>query len=176
MWEVRVLHPEQMKEKQKFYAGIGSRSTPKDLRSTIKEIVEILNEKGYTLRSGGADGADTFFEEYANNKEIYLPWPGFNGHDSELNSVCDRAYDLAEQFHPAWQRLSYGVKKLIARNGYQILGQDLNSPVDLVICWTPNGKVTGGTAQGIKISNHFGIKVFNLFSEIEECFEYIREL
>jgi len=34
---------------------------------------------GYTLRSGGANGADTAFEEGCCRKELYLPWPGFNG-------------------------------------------------------------------------------------------------
>jgi hypothetical protein len=43
-----------------------------------------------------------------------------------------------------------------------ILGKRLNDPVSLVICWTEGGKPKGGTAQGIRIAEHYGIPVFNL--------------
>lgn len=160
-------------KKIKSYAGIGSRSTPTDLKPIIKEIVETLNEKGYILRSGGASGADTFFEEYANKKEIYLPWPNFNQHQSELNYVCNKAFELAEQFHPAWNMLSYAAKKLIARNGYQVLGENLDDPVEFIVCWTPEGKEIGGTSQAMRIAKHYGIPIFNLFSDIENIKEHL---
>jgi len=158
------------------YAGIGSRKTPLSIKPQIKTIVETLNAKGFILRSGGADGADLFFEEYSKEKEIFLPWPNFNGSNSELNTVCKRAMKLASKFHPAWNKLSQGAKKLIARNGYQVLGKDLNDPVELVVCWTQDGKVQGGTAQAIKIANYCYIPVFNLYNEYEKLIEYIEEL
>ena len=83
---------------------------------------------------------------------------------------------LASKFHPAWNKLSQGAKKLIARNGYQVLGKDLNDPVELVVCWTQDGKVQGGTAQAIKIANYCYIPVFNLYNEYEKLIEYIEEL
>ena len=72
---------------------------------------------------------------------------------------------LASEFHPAWDYLSYGARKLHARNGYQVLGEDLKTPVDFVICWTPGGKEQGGTAQAIRIAKFNSIKVFNLAIE-----------
>jgi hypothetical protein len=57
----------------KYYAGIGSRETPEILIPIIDDIVICLNKLNYTLRSGGASGADSFFENKAKLKEIYLP-------------------------------------------------------------------------------------------------------
>lgn len=45
-----------------YYAGVGSRETPQDILNTMYKIGKYLASKGYTLRSGGAIGADTAFE------------------------------------------------------------------------------------------------------------------
>ena len=63
------------------YAGIGSRKTPVHILSKMRRVAERLEVRGYTLRSGGADGADTAFEEGCKRKEIFLPQPGFNGRE-----------------------------------------------------------------------------------------------
>ena len=58
------------------YAGIGSRETPIEVQSKMSKVAKMLEDKGYTLRSGGADGADFAFEKglgkISKNKEIYL--------------------------------------------------------------------------------------------------------
>lgn len=147
----------------KYYAGIGSRETPIELKDTIKIIVEHLNNLGYTLRSGGAPGADSFFEEYATQKEIYLPWRNFNGNTSRLFDPTKEAFDYAKKYHPAWNRLGFGAQKLMARNCYQILGGDLKTPVDFVVCWTKEGKAVGGTGQALRIAKDLNITVYNLY-------------
>ena len=48
------------------------------------------------------------------------------------------------------------VMKLHARN-YLIINK-----VNFIVCWTPNGKVTGGTGQAIRMAASMGIKVYNL--------------
>ena len=146
----------------KFYAGIGSRETPITLEPIISQIVTELNSQEYTLRSGGADGADTLFEHHAIKKEIYLPWHGFNRNGSNLYTLTAKAFTLAEKYHPAWGRLSQAAKKLMARNCYQILGHDLKTPVDFVVCWTKDGK-TGGTGQALRIAEDLNISVYNLY-------------
>lgn len=149
----------------KYYAGIGSRETPEEILEMMTKIAEGLS-RNYILRSGGADGADSAFEKGAGDKKIsYIPWPGFNGSTEECIPVTSAAMKLAGEFHPGWMYLSYGAKKLHARNGYQILGEDLNTPVDFVVCWTPGGKEVGGTAQAIRIAKANRIKVFNLANE-----------
>ena len=85
----------------KTYAGIGSRETPDDIIEFMMKCGAYLANKGYTLRSGGADGADLAFErgcdKYDGIKEIYLPWTGFNGSKSKLVVNKQEAFDIAEQ-------------------------------------------------------------------------------
>jgi len=153
----------------RYYSGIGSRKTPKEIIPTIEEIATLLGEKGYTLRSGGADGADTFFEDYSNNKEIYLPWKGFNNNESELYlenmnpEIVNKAEEISKKFHPRWNSLNKAGRSLMTRNVFQVLGDDLKTPVDFVVCWTETGKIEGGTGQAMRIARNMGIPIFNLF-------------
>ena len=63
----------------KYYAGIGSRETPKNICLYMTAIAKRLASLGYTCNSGGADGADSAFERGAViNRQIFLPWDGFN--------------------------------------------------------------------------------------------------
>lgn len=152
----------------KSYAGIGSRDTPQDILDRMFSIAVSLS-KDYILRSGGADGADWAFENGCisggGNKEIFLPWKGFNGNPSVHHQLLDKHLEHAERFHPAWRNLSYYAKRTMARNSQQVLGSDLNDPVEFVICWTKDGKASGGTGQAIRIANHHGIRVINLKTE-----------
>ena len=156
---------------KRYYAGIGSRETPQDIEDPIKEISDILNKKNYILRSGGAFGADSMFEKYAEQKEIYLPWLKFNENTSNLFlDLIDpikvaEAKEIAVLHHPSWRSLSNAGKKLMTRNTFQILGLDLKSPVDFVICWAKGGKINHGTGQAMRIARSLKIPIFNLFNE-----------
>jgi hypothetical protein len=147
---------------ERYYAGIGSRQTPDRVEPCIREIVEFLNEHGYTLRSGGAPGADSMFERYATRKQIFLPWPDFNYNRSPLTSPSSAAFEMAARFHPTWYRLSPGARRLQARNVHQVLGPNLDSYSDFVVCWTLDGLVTGGTGQALRIALAYGIPIVNL--------------
>lgn len=64
------------------FAGIGSRETPADVCADMALIANALERRGFVLRSGGAGGADTAFEDGVssdNAKQIFIPWRGFNG-------------------------------------------------------------------------------------------------
>lgn len=149
----------------KYYTGIGSRQTPPRILEEMTKLAREFRERGWTLRSGGAAGADAAFERGAGAKEIYLPWRGFNGNSSELWPPSEEAFQRAQRFHPAWYRCSDGAKKLHARNAHQVLGLDLNTPSKVVVCWTLDGNLVGGTAQALRIAEHYGIPVFNLGSD-----------
>ena len=56
----------------KYYAGIGSRETPQEFLEFFVKLARFLYSKGYTLRSGGADGSDKAFEIGAKNKKRNL--------------------------------------------------------------------------------------------------------
>lgn len=149
------------------YAGIGSRSTPEYAQKEMSWIASRLEMKGYTLRSGGAKGADQAFERgVVSKKEIYLPWKGFEGNKSELAVHSKKAYDMAKQFHPAWQKLTPVAIKFMARNSHQVMGKNMDDPVDFVLCWTPEGEICGGTGQAIRIAKFYNIPVINIFYEM----------
>ena len=149
----------------KYYTGIGSRSTPEDILQIMTQLATKLANDGWTLRSGGANGADTAFELGATHKEIYLPWKGFNNSPSDLYSPTPEAFTLAKYFHPAWDKLSPAVRKLMARNMHQVAGLDLLTPSSFLVCYTPNGALTGGTAQAIKYAMSLDIEVINIGNE-----------
>lgn len=69
---------------------------------------------------------------------------------------------IASEVHPAWYKCNEWARGMHSRNCHQILGYDLRSPVDAVICWTPNGNIQGGTATAIRIALKYNIPVFNL--------------
>lgn len=148
------------------YAGIGSRSTPTHVEPVLAQHARGLASVGYVLRSGAAPGADATFERAAlsvgGSVEIYLPWPGFNGHASPLCRPLPRAFEIAAAVHPAWSRCSDAARKLHARNAHQVLGRTLDEPVAFVLCWTPRGETVGGTATAIRIAELYGIPVVNL--------------
>ena len=148
------------------YTGIGSRKTPDNILMNMTKLAYDIGKAGYTLRSGGADGADTAFENGAkmaqSNTEIYLPWKHFNQHTSPYHHISVGAYDLAAHFHPAWNKCSDSVRKLHARNCYQVLGYDLHTLSKFVLCWTPYGNLIGGTSQAIRIAMYFEIPIINL--------------
>lgn len=160
----------------KRYAGVGSRETPTDILGAMESLGESLARMGWLLRSGGADGADTAFEVGCNNaggqKEIILPWNGFNGNPSPIwlprfGEVFERATLIAQQ-HNYWPALTLPARKLHTRNVLQVMGITLEEYVDCVICWTKGGKVKGGTATAIKVARSLGIPIFNLALRAEE--------
>lgn len=157
-----------------IYTGIGSRQTPHNIISLMEDIGELLSIKTWTLRSGGAKGADIAFETGCLRTdsvcEIYLPWKQFNQHQSNLFNVSEEAMYLASKFHPRWNNLPDWGRKLHGRSAYQVLGIDLNSPSDVLICWTYDGcesdsrrnMYTGGTGTAISIADYYNIPIINL--------------
>lgn len=153
----------------KVYAGIGSRETPDPILELMTQTSRRLSHKGWLLRSGGAEGADSAFEFGADEYEIFLPWSGYNGRSGygvgEILPDPDRAAQIehiAAQHHPAWSRLTRGGRALHCRNVTIILGRDLDQPARFVIAWTPEGKGGGGTGQGLRIAQAHDIPIFDL--------------
>lgn len=146
-----------------IYAGIGRRTIAPDIRESFEKFGRVAQEKGFKLRSGGADGCDLAFEKYVRpeNKEIYLPWKGFNGSESPLFHISKECRIIASKIHPNWGKLKPSTQLFMARNCYQILGINLNEPVDFVVCWTENGNVTGGTGQALRLAQTYDIRIFN---------------
>jgi hypothetical protein len=172
----------------KTYTGIGSRETPKDILKLMTDIAFKLAQKGFILRSGSAGGADTAFEEgakaYAEQidervtlAQLYIPWASFVKYDDyykDWYKVLDRmpkkveAYQLASEIHPAWDRCSTGAKALHARNTFQVLGSNLSTPSNFLICWAKvdkHGNISGGTKTAWELAKKYDIPCFNLHNE-----------
>lgn len=161
----------------KYYAGIGSRNTPVEIIEIMTNVAATLEKAGYILRSGGAKGSDVAFESgvlIESNKEIYLPWRGFNDSTSELyldnikESQYTAAYLMAENFyHSKLSKAPDNTIKYMTRNSFQVMGRDFINPSEFIICWTKDGKDSGGTGQAIRIAKFYKIPVFNLKNVID---------
>ena len=153
------------------YAGIGARATPNNILISMSAIAKRLEHQLFIVYSGGAaEGADAAFIATIYFYKVFMPSNYFNykkanGTDfidcSKLPN-WDEAMQTVYKYHPNPAALTPFSKKLMARNAYCVLGEDLKSPVDFILCWTPNAAVVGGTGQGMRIGKHYNIPIFNL--------------
>lgn len=168
-----------------YYTGIGSRETPDHIKQIMIELARTLARRGMVLRSGGAPGADDAFEQGAPNdrQRIYIPWNGFqdrvHGSDGALDpskafsrELYAKATDIASRHHPGWHNMKPAVKKLMTRNVFQLLGDDLETPSRFVWCWAPQPKfdkqdklidVSGGTGLAVRLAATYGVPAYNMF-------------
>lgn len=164
----------------KIYAGIGSRKTPPEVCEVMRHLAGRLGCVGWTLRSGRAEGADSAFEAGARcvngTCEIFLPedlrplsvrvndkvqnW----SYMDEVTGSTIGAKVIARLLHPNGKNLNPQALELHARNTYQIIGQDMNTPVDLVICWTEGGRGEGGTGQALRLAKMLNIPIIDFGS------------
>ena len=163
------------------YTGIGSRATPSDVLTLMRQLAAQLARRGWLLRTGISPGADEAFFRGARaaggGVELYLPWPGFRvdvwadaaGQQARgLTAPTAAAHVLAARFHPDWPALAPRARLLLARDGHEVLGADLASPSSFVVCWTADAGLDGsgvysdGTGQALRIAHAYGIRVFNL--------------
>lgn len=160
---------------KKYWTGVGSRTIPADITTLMNQIAQQLGKHNYILRSGGADGSDSAFEQGCDivrgQKEIYLPWKNFNNNKSNLYIIPHKAAEIAAELcGDRWKYLKRPVQYLMSRNVMQVLGQSLNEPSQFLICWTDDGcvdfnqrtKETGGTGQAIALASISHIPIFNL--------------
>lgn len=165
--------------KNKIYTGVGSRQTPLRQRQFLTSISKRLSATGFHLRSGHADGADKAFERGTNNKTVFTPWKTFNGFTGKFIPLTDEVYNLASiyynEYRPKvkWIDMKDSVKKLMARNIYQVIGSDINNPnpSDFLICYadvdSENNRVMGGTGFTVFVAQKFEVPIFNI-SQIDD--------
>jgi len=179
--------PENSSEPTMMYAGIGSRETPKEVLELMTKAAAWLEDKGYTLRSGAAAGADTAFESGVKSKKQI-----FKGFDKtgqkevaiahELHPDLQDAMDRTrakkieeklkegatqEEAEKAGERSAWAIQNLMARNTNQIFGAKLDTPVDFVLFYAkedPNNPLRpkGGTGQAVEMARRKGIPTINM--------------
>ena len=166
----RLIEENKETGKPLTYGGIGSRDTPIPIIYKMSYIAKRLEHQFFILYTGGAEGADTAFLAGTQFFKIFLPAKIHNFRTANRQDVFDcsnldnwdKALDTITKYHPNPKALSPFAKNLMSRNAYCVLGEDLQNPVDFVLCWTPNAKLVGGTAQGMRIAIDYNIPIFNL--------------
>lgn len=159
-------------------AGIGSRQSPENICAEMTKIGAWCLENEIVVRSGHADGADEAFERGVQEwGVIFLPWASFNmpalGKDGGF--VTRAAYmtykhdpateEIARKHHPKYDFLKRGVKAMMCRNVWQVLDCDLQSPVNVVVCYNEGGFISGGTSQAMRIAKDHNIPIYNMTDE-----------
>ncbi len=153
------------------YAGIGARKAPEHILKLMFDIAALLAIDGHILRTGAAVGSDQAFANGANAVagpiKLFIPWPSYEEawihflHNATVTSFNENfhrdAWDSVK-FHPKYDSLTQGVKRLHARN-YLIV-----EDCQLIICWTEGGAIVGGTGQALRLAQAKNIPMHNLGS------------
>lgn len=133
--------------------------------------------------------------------EVYKAWPKFNTNDNPFEpfktesgyslqpwwdivvtekNILDKAEALASTIHPAWDRLSRGAKALHTRNMFQVLGRDLATPSEFLVCYAPvdkHGVPKGGTRSAYVLAQQNNIPCFNFATQSKmEIYGGIKEI
>ena len=159
---------------QRKYAGVGSRQTPVSILQLMEATAKAASSKDWFCCTGGAKGADQAFMRGAEPDKliVYPPWKTYE--EAERPQGCHvvlngfdtvRARELVLELHPNPSALTRGPMAMHMRNVHIVLGSRLDRPVEFVLCWTPGGKVQGGTGMAIRTADLFSIPVINMATE-----------
>ena len=129
-----------------------------------KEGMDAYAQRAYSKALEEGKVTEKHFEVYVSNKEEIQKSPLPNAHLARVMNMAriDEITELAKSVVGHWHNCGPYARGMHQRNVHQILGYELDNPIDAVICWTPNGKIQGGTATAIKLAIANGIPVFNL--------------
>ena len=161
----------------KIYTGIGSRDVTEEEFRQMLHLSTTLGNSRYTLRSGGAGGADTAFElgcaVAQGEAEIYIPWKGFGKKCQNPNSKRyipsedkfeeAKSYLLENGVIPWFERMKQGAQKLHARNYYQCIGMGVVSDF-MIYCAEDdkNGTPKGGSRTAIMLARSLDVPTYNI--------------
>lgn len=181
-------------------AIVGSREAPEDALTLIEDLGEALCDDGIAITSGDADGCDRRGVLGAMRSEcfsyigvrVYLPWDGVRYLDGTRRWADNHHYFDASQFENwteageialkargSFAGLKRGGIALHTRNPYQILLDDLRTPVGGVVCWArpvgKKGNVKGGTNTAVQIALDWKRPVINLATDegLERAINYL---
>lgn len=119
------------------------------------------------------------------------PWWDIVVTDKELIS---KAEDIVSEIHPFWKAekeaiakgeplertMSQGAKSLHTRNVFQVLGKDLKTPSEFLVCYAKvdkQGVPKGGTRTAWMIAKEFNVPCFNFaIQSKEEIYQAVKEI
>lgn len=175
---------------RRFAAIVGSRQAPQEALQALRKIGYTYAEHNVAITSGDATGCDSAGLEGAMSSErfpmvgarIYLPWNGVRKEDGSRRFADNRiffdaskfenyeqAQAIAKEARGSFEGLKRGGIALHTRNSYQVLLDDLKTPVTNVVCWAKpvgrKGAVQGGTNTAVQIALKYKIPVINLATD-----------
>lgn len=153
--------------------GIGSRRAPETILTHMKTIGIWCLNNDIELRSGHCKGPDWFFEQGAQEYcTAYLPWVGYNSYlKSRATLKCINYFahlqlmrrKLIFDNHANPYALNDVSYTFMSRNCHQVLGDNLDHPSNALVCYTPDGKHSGGTGFAMNLAYAFGIPIINMY-------------
>ncbi len=174
----------------KIVTMVGSRKVEPHQRDVMLELGKGFCEQGCEYRSGLAGGNDLASYIGYKHGENYDPALVSNYvvkhrffHDEYAKGttkalsdftpkLIETARKLAEEARGSWHGLDDWGIDLHTRNAFQVLGDDLESPSDLIVLGSePIGKsedyskVKGGTNTAFRIAKKFNIPHLNVFTK-----------
>lgn len=149
-------------------AIIGTREVKENHLERIHKAIVTRFGSDVVVHSGGAVGVDQVAYKFSKTN-VFLPWATYNVNERPKGNTAkfivkgdDTRYDeMIIKLFPHFTKMSEGVKKMIRRNAFIVLGYDGVPKVDVVVWYTGKG-VKGGTAYGVNIARHHGIKTVEL--------------
>ena len=162
---------------------IFSTNFPKVSLSEIRKQLTLSTSD--IIRTSGSKGLDSIILNLPVNSEVHIPWEGFNGYitnDPDLpkqtSVVCPKvtksALDILNdhvlgELHPKYVKID---NRLVTG----LLGEDLDSPVDLVIINNVDSTMLPTTSSALleRIAFSKGIRVVNLdYTSLEDFQEVL---
>lgn len=154
----------------KSYAVIGNKDTPDDIIKQMVAFAKELDEQSFVCRISVAQGPDKEVCEAVKNKEVILPWKGFNEVQDGDSFTSPSAKAITRLTQPGYDDMKPGLQLILGKNVRLLLGKECKSPVAFVIGWSKDGAErlsqktpdTGGMGHILSIAQSACIPVFNL--------------
>lgn len=155
---------------------------PPNIKAKIKELINNLLSKQYTVRinAGDSDFINSIKDLSDNNLEIYIPWGKLNetDHKRYFGELASKHYFNTETskiiaqkfFQQGWDKVPDSVKAFLARNVRLLFGDKNNSCALALITWSEDGAIkttdvgrsTGKSSHVIKMAAYYSIPVYNI--------------
>lgn len=179
LWEDEIepleINTESLLRFNRMFTVAAHGEVPGETLLMIDQIAKSLHAKGFTYRYDGntLDKASVAgFNACKERCEIFLPWKSFNKEVTPKSfKPTEKAYRYAAGLHKAFNKLPPAIKAILARNIHVLMGDECNTPVNLLLIYTSDGaetkkdikyETTGNMAFFIFACEALNIPVFNL--------------
>lgn len=151
------LTPEQLANMKlpKMAVMTGNFKAPDQLVPIIREMGDLLQQHGFTVRASNMDGFDKFVINQVRNCEMHIPWKGFGEMQEAASSFnTDEVKEFSKRFLPEWENIKDSQRAFYCKNTRLVLGKRLDQPCQIAIIWSEDG--VEGPSNRSQYSGHAG--------------------